>query len=192
MPKFAHLSDIHIGAFRQPELKELLLEAFDKAVDRCVEERVSFVIMSGDVFDSNIPDLSSVKRAARKIREARETGIRFYIVYGSHDFSPNYSSIVDVLESAGLFSKAERSTKTADGLRLEFIRDPSGAAICGLSGKKVSLDRADYESLDKNSLSAEEGLKIFVFHGAIDELKPEELGMIAGMPASYLPEGFDY
>src|ERR1700681_603363 len=107
MPKFAHMSDIHIGAFgnRQPELKELVLRAFDLAVDKCIDAGVDFVVIAGDTFDSNIPDLSSVKHAAAKILKAKEQGISFYVVYGSHDFSPNYSSIVDVLESAGLLTK---------------------------------------------------------------------------------------
>lgn len=192
MPKFAHLSDVHIGAFRQPELKELLLDSFDQAIDKCIEEAVEFVIISGDMFDSNIPDLASVKRATRKIREARETGIRFYVIYGSHDFSPNYASIVDVLDSAGLFTKVERSRKLDGGLRLDFVHDQSGVALCGLAGKKLSLDKSDYELLDKGLLEKEPGFKIFVFHAAIEEVKPKSLSMMAGMPVSYLPEGFDY
>jgi exonuclease SbcD len=192
MPKFAHLSDVHIGAFRQPELKELLLNAFDLAIDRCIEEAVEFVIISGDIFDSNIPDLSSVKRATSKIHEARQKGIRFYVIYGSHDFSPNYASIVDVLDSAGLFTKVERSRRLDGGLRLDFVRDPSGVALCGLAGKKLSLDKSDYESLDKSPLEKEPGFKIFVFHTAIEELKPKSLSMMSGIPLSYLPEGFDY
>ena len=91
MPKFAHMSDIHIGAFRQPELRKLVLDAFAEAIDRCISEKVSFVILAGDIFDSNIPDLASVRRAAEKMREAIDSGIRFYANYGSHDFSPNYS-----------------------------------------------------------------------------------------------------
>ena len=41
-------------------------------------------------------------------------------------------------------------------------------------------------------LEGEPGFKIFVFHTAIEELKPKSLSMMAGMPLSYLPEGFDY
>jgi exonuclease SbcD len=192
MPKFAHMSDIHIGAFRQPELKELLLTSFDRAIDRCIEERVEFVIISGDIFDSNIPDLLSVKRATRKIREARERGIRFYVIYGSHDSSPNYASIVDVLDSAGLFTKVERSRKLDGELQLEFIRDQSGVSLCGISGKKLSLDKSDYEALAKGPLEREPGVKIFVFHMAVEELKPQSLQMMSGVPGGYLPEGFDY
>ena len=192
MPRFAHMSDIHIGAFRQPELKTLLLEAFGSAMDRCIKERVEFIIMSGDIFDSNIPDLASVRRAVEKMKEAADSGIRIYAIYGSHDFSPNYSSIVDVLDGAGLFTKAEKISRSGDEVRLGFVADPSGAKLCGLSGKKLSIDREEYAVLDRASLEAEPGFKIFVFHGAIEELKPPTLEMMEAMPASSLPEGFAY
>lgn len=192
MPRFAHMSDIHIGAFRQPELRDLVTRAFDQAIGKCVDEDVDFVIMSGDIFDSNIPDLASVRKATSRIREARDRGIRFYVVYGSHDYSPNHASVVDVLESAGLFTKVERGTVKDGKLELEFVVDESGAKICGISGKKLSLDRAEYESLDRKKLESEPGFKVFVFHGAIDELKPQSLSAMEGMPASYLPADFDY
>lgn len=192
MPKFAHMSDIHVGAFREPELKALVSEAFEAAVDECVSERVDFVIISGDIFESNLPDLVSVKRATWKIKQAVDQGIRFYVVYGSHDFSPNYASIVDVLESAGIFVKAERPREGGERLRLDFIEDPSGAKICGISGKKLSLDREDYAALERETLEKESGFKIFVFHGALEEMKPPTLERMEAMPASSLPGGFNY
>ena len=192
MPKFAHMSDLHIGAFRQPELRSLVLAAFDEAIDRCMEEKVSFVIMAGDIFDSNVPDLSAVRRAAAKIKEASDSGIRFYAIYGSHDFSPNYSSIVDVLDGAGLFTRVEDIKGTDGVVSLKFIQDPSGPKICGISGRKLSIDREEYAALDRAHLEAEPGFKIFVFHGALDELKPKSLEMMEAMPASDLPSGFQY
>lgn len=186
------MSDIHIGAFRQEELKEPLLKAFETAIEVCVQKEVDFVIMAGDIFDSNIPDLQSVRRATSKIREAAEEGIRFYVVYGSHDFSPNYASMVDVLESAGLFKKVEIAEKTDGRTHLKFISDPSGAKLCGISGKRLSLDRFDFASLDAAELTSEPGFKIFVFHGAVEELKPSELEAMDAMPAQFLPEGFAY
>jgi hypothetical protein len=186
------MSDIHVGAFRQPELRDLVTKAFDQAIGKCIDADVDFVIMSGDIFDSNIPDLSSVRKATARIREARERGIRFYVVYGSHDYSPNHASVVDVLESAGLFTKVDQGQVKDGKLELDFVADETGAKICGISGKKLSLDRAEYASLDRQRLESEPGFKIFVFHGAIDELKPESLSEMESMPASYLPAGFDY
>jgi len=192
MPRFAHMSDIHIGAFRQPELKGLLLNAFDEAIDRCIEAQVTFVILSGDIFDSNIPDLSAVSRAAEKMKEAVDAGIRFYAIYGSHDFSPNYASIVDVLDGAGLFAKVEVKSSQEGKTDLAFVQDPSGPKICGISGRKLSIDREEYAALDRERLEAEPGFKIFVFHGALDELKPPSLEMMESMPAANLPGGFQY
>ena len=182
MPKFAHMSDIHIGAFRQPELRALVLDAFEKAIDRCIDEKVSIIILAGDIFDSNIPDLSSVRQAAEKMKQAIDSGIRFYAIYGSHDFSPNYSSIVDVLNGAGMFTKAEEMTSSEGRVRLSFVRDPSGAKVCGISGRKLSIDRDAYAVLDREKLEAEPGFKVFVFHGAIEELKPENLEKMEAMP----------
>ena len=192
MPKFAHMSDIHIGAFRQPELKSLVLDAFEAAIDRCIVDKVSFIILAGDIFDSNIPDLTSVRRAAAKMRQAIDSGIRLYAIYGSHDFSPNYSSIVDVLEGAGLFTKAEEMTASEGRVGLSFIRDASGAKICGISGRKLSIDRDEYALLNKGPLESESGFKIFVFHGAITELRPPSLEQMEAMAVSSLPGGFDY
>ncbi|MDG6939331.1 MAG: DNA repair exonuclease [Nitrososphaerota archaeon] len=192
MPRFAHMSDLHIGAFRQEELREPLLRAFESSMDICMERNVDFVIMAGDVFDSNIPDLGAVTRATRKMREARARGIRFYVVYGSHDFSPNRSSMIDVLESAGVFVKVERLSEEGGRARLRFVTDETGAKICGISGRKLALDRKTYGELDAADLEGEKGFKIFVFHGAIEELKPEGLERMDAMPAAHLPKGFDY
>ncbi len=192
MPKFAHMSDIHIGAFRQPELRALVMDAFERAIDRCIAEKVSFIILAGDIFDSNIPDLSSVRQAAEKMKQAIDSGIRFYAIYGSHDFSPNYSSIVDVLDGAGMFTKAEEMANSEGKVTLSFIQDPTGAKICGISGRKLSIDRDSYAVLDRERLEAEPGFKIFVFHGAIEELKPPALEKMEAMPLSSLPTGFDY
>jgi DNA repair protein SbcD/Mre11 len=192
MPKFAHMSDIHIGAFRQAELKDLLLSAFEKAIDRCISEKVEFVVISGDIFDSNIPDLASVRRATLKLKEAMKTGIRFYVIYGSHDFSPNYASIVDVLEGAGLFEVAEKGSVKDGRLRLDFLRDPSGVSLAGISGKKLSLDREDYRNLERTSLERERGFKVFMFHGGLEEMLPPGLEKMEGMSSSMLPSGFNY
>jgi hypothetical protein len=70
--------------------------------------------------------------------------------------------------------------------------DPSGPKLCGISGRKLSLDREEYTILDKPPLEAEPGLKVFVFHGAIEETKPLSLEMMEAMHVSNLPGGFAY
>ena len=71
MYSFAHLSDIHIGAFRQPILQNLLLNSFNEAMDVCMQRNVDFVVVSGDLFDSNIPDMALVNSSVKKMREVK-------------------------------------------------------------------------------------------------------------------------
>jgi len=193
MYKFAHLSDIHVGAFRHPTLQNLLLEAFNKALEICIERKVDFIVVSGELFDSNIPDMALANQAVRKMRELRDEGICVYVVYGSHDFSPTQASIVDLLESAGLFYKVTKG-EVADGkLRLKFITDKkTGAKLVGISGRKSGIEKEYFEILDKYDLEKEQGFKIFVFHGAVTEYKPALISEAESFPISNLPKGFQY
>jgi exonuclease SbcD len=193
MYSFAHLSDTHIGAFRQPVLQNLVLKAFSKAIDICIERKVDFVVVSGDLFHSNIPDMALANSAVRKIREARDRGIQFYVVYGSHDFSPTQTSIVDLLESAGLFKKVTKGKIEEGKLELEFHTDErTKAKLCGISGRRLGIEKEYFEILNREDLEREKGFKIFVFHGAVSEYKPEYLAEAESVPLSTLPKGFGY
>ena len=193
MPKFAHVSDLHIGAFRLPLLQSLVLEAFNKAMDICIDREVDFVVVSGDLFDSNIPDMGLVNAAVRKMSEVREKGIRLYVIYGSHDFSPTQTSIVDILESAGLFTKVTKSKMDGGRLKLEFTVDQrSKAKLCGISGRRLGIEKEYYDILDRQSLEEEPGFKIFVLHGALTEFRPKRLAQMESLPLSLLPRGFAY
>ena len=108
MGRFAHFGDCHLGAWRDQKLKNMNLEAFLKALDGCAQEKVDFIIISGDLFDTTLPDLNLVNKAVEKIRVLKDQGISFYLTYGSHDFAPNATSIIDILNSSGLFKKLLR------------------------------------------------------------------------------------
>jgi len=193
MHKFAHMSDCHIGAWRDEKLRDLNLQAFEKAIDLCVEEKVDFILISGDLFDSNIPDLYQVKRAVEKLRLAKDKGINVYLIFGSHDYSPNTISMIDVLESADLFEKVSKAEFEEDKLELQFVEDPkTGAKLTGLPGRKMGLEKDYYETLDVEPLEKEEGFKIFQFHTSVTELNPGYIPEARCVPLSLLPRSFDY
>jgi hypothetical protein len=193
MYKFAHISDCHLGSQKQPELRKLEIAAFNMALDTCLHEKVNFILLSGDLFHVNLPDLGVVREAVRKLKQVHDAGIPVYVVYGSHDYSPNENSIIDVLTDAGMLVKASRASSENGKVRLEFIKDAStGASIVGLSGRKLGLEKHYYEELDRASLEKEKGFKVFIFHAGLDELKPKHLAEMDSMPISLLPKGFDY
>lgn len=198
MYKFAHIADCHLGAQKYSELKELEIKAFKECLDKCMEEKVDFIIIAGDLFHSNLPDMGIVKQAVGKLKEVAEKGITVYINYGSHDFSPNETSIIDVITESGLLKKLFNAYVVEDDngkekLKLQFITDEkTNAKLTGISGRKMGLDDAYYEMLDKKSLEKEEGFKIFVFHAAIKNLLPDFLSKMDGIDIKKLPKNFDY
>lgn len=192
--KFAHLSDIHLGFQKNESLQEIEQRVFEKALDECISRKVDFILIPGDMFHVNIPEMRVQKFAFAKFRQVYDAKIPVYVVYGSHDFSPVSNSVIDLLAAVGYIIKVTRATSNEDGtISLEFLVDAkTGAKIAGLSGLKVGKDREWYEKLDRSSLETESGFKIFLFHGGISDMKTDS-GMEGDlMPLSLLPKGFSY
>ena len=103
--KFAHITDCHLGSWRNPKLRDLNLQAFEKSILISIKEQVDFILITGDFFDVNIPQLAPVKRAVETLKCAKDSGIPIYMIYGSHDFNTANISMIDILHSAELFIK---------------------------------------------------------------------------------------
>jgi len=191
--KFAHLSDCHLGGWREPKLRDANTKAFIMAVDKILKENVDFVLIAGDLFNTAVPAIDSVRTAVEHLKRLKDSNVPVYFIAGSHDFSPSGKTMLDVLEHAGLAKNVAKGSEENGKLRLEFTIDQkTGVKIAGMIGKKGGLEKEYYNLLDRDSLQKEGGKKIFMFHSAVSELKPKELELMDAMPASLLPAGFDY
>lgn len=132
--------------------------------------------------------------AFEKFRKVYDAKIPVYVVYGSHDFSPVANSVIDLLHKVGYIIKVVNQKPSNDEkILLDFkIDEKTGVKIAGLSGLKVGKDREWYEKLDRDSLQAETGFKIFMFHGGISDMKTDTRMDGDLMPLSLLPKGFSY
>jgi len=190
---FAHMADCHIGSWRDPKLRDVSTKAFVKAVDLCIDKKVDFIVISGDLFNTSLPSIDLLKEATKKLKELKDKDIPVYMIAGSHDFSPSGKTMLDVLENAGLIKNVAKGEIIENKLKLNFTIDKkTGAKITGLLGKKGSLEKEYYENLIKEDLEKEQGYKIFIFHSALTELKPEEFKDMESQPLSLLPKNFDY
>jgi exonuclease SbcD len=191
--KFAHITDCHLGSWRNPKLRDLNLQAFERAILISIKEQVDFILITGDFFDVNIPQLAPVKKAVEILKRARDSGIPIYMIYGSHDFNTANISMIDILHSAELFIKPTEFQFNSDSVMLKFFVDKkTGAKITGISGRKVGLDKEIYEKLDKKKLESEDGFKIFLLHKGIQEILPLNMQFRDSLPISLVPKGFDY
>ncbi len=195
--KFAHISDCHIGVWRDPRLRELNDRAFEKAIELAIKSQVDFVIISGDIFDIGIPEMTSVRSAVRKLRELADQNIPAYVVYGSHDYSPTTVSVVDVLTSAGLFVNVGEFSDTNKGkISLKpVIDEKTGVKIAGLPARKRGIEASFYKELEKEARGEENTKRIFsifVFHASVNELQSLNIPADQNVSIEELPSGFSY
>ncbi len=193
--RYAHLADLHLGSWREPKMRELSLKAFLAVLDECIQNQVDFILFSGDVFNTSLPSLDTLKVVAGKLKQLKDLEIPLYVIAGSHDFSPSGKTMIDVLENAGLLKNVCKGFVEPETnlLHLNFTIDPkTGAKMTGLLGRKGLLDKTYYQNLSLENLEQEPGYKIFLFHTTLSELKPSHLQQMESHPASFLPKNFDY
>ena len=162
--KFAHLADCHLDGWRQPELNMLNLQSFQKTLAICIKEKVDFILIAGDLFDSSYPSIDILKEAFKEFRRINEANIPVFIIAGSHDYSASGRTFLDVLEKSG-FCKNVANYEERNG---HIVLQPTiykNVAIYGYPGKKSGLEVDEIEGI---KLQDSPGLfKILMLHTTI-------------------------
>ncbi len=135
--RFIHAADIHLdsplrgleaypGAPAQ-RLRIATRQAFDRVVDLCLEERVDFLIVAGDLFDTEVKDFHAALAAATQLRRLDQAGIPVYLILGNHDSREEMTRHVPWPANVTLF----------DHKRPHTVRHPSlPVALHGMSYPK--------------------------------------------------------
>src|SRR3989338_5419648 len=100
--KFAHIADCHVGGWRDDTMRSLGEKAFSWTVQKCVDEHVDFVVCCGDLLNTALPPVESLKVVFESLKLLKDKGIPFYFIAGSHDCSSSGKSFLEVIESGGL------------------------------------------------------------------------------------------
>lgn len=85
--KFAHLADTHLGyrQFGLIEREKDFYEVFGKVIDKIIEEKVDFVIHSGDLFENEKPSPMALLEFQKGLLKLKGAGIPMYAIAGNHD-----------------------------------------------------------------------------------------------------------
>ena len=145
MTKFAHLGDCHLGGWRQPELQEVNFQSFEKAIDQSIDERVDFILIAGDLFDSAYPPIEILKRTFAVFRKIKDAGIKVFMIAGSHDYSVSGKTFLDVLEKGGFCEMCKYDEKP-EGIYLQASKYQN-FEIYGYPGKKSGLELEDLKKI---------------------------------------------
>ena len=84
--KFIHVTDTHLGKreSRIEEREQDFYKAFEQVIDKAIEEKVDFVVHSGDLFDVARPPTRTLIFAVKQLTRLKDEGIPCYIAAGSH------------------------------------------------------------------------------------------------------------
>ena len=92
---FLHCADLHLDSpFRGVRsyspaiagmLQDAVFKSFERVVDLALRERVDFVLLSGDLYDSADRSLSAQLALRRQLLRLSQAGIFVYMVHGNHD-----------------------------------------------------------------------------------------------------------
>ncbi len=168
MVRFAHISDVHLGGWKPQALRDLNFQSFRKAVDICIEEKLDFVLIAGDLFDSAYPPIEILKETFGEFKKLSQKNIPCFIIAGSHDYSVSGKTFLDVLEKAGFC----RNVADFEEKESEIILHPTlhkGVALYGYPGKKSGLEVQDLRKIKFNDSPGM--FKIFMLHTTIDKAK---------------------
>lgn len=92
---FIHAADLHLGCLfsgidelpltLQQRAIDASCNAFTNLVNCCIERSVDFMIISGDIFETNKPTLRVQKAFVRQLERLAEYQIDIFVVTGNHD-----------------------------------------------------------------------------------------------------------
>jgi DNA repair exonuclease SbcCD nuclease subunit len=111
--RFVHAADLHIDSpFKgisnlNPELAQHLSEAtyraFENIIDLCIEEKVDFLLIAGDIYDSSNRSLRAQLKFRQGLERLAHKDIPAFIVHGNHDPLDKWSKAISWPENTHIF-----------------------------------------------------------------------------------------
>ncbi|SMB82099.1 metallophosphoesterase family protein [Deinococcus hopiensis] len=102
---FAHVADLHldtpfsglasVNEQLAQRLRDASLDAWDRVVQACVDRQVAFLVIAGDIYDSDTASVRAQLRFLRGLERLSQAGIQSFIVHGNHDPNGGRWSAVD-------------------------------------------------------------------------------------------------
>ena len=97
-------------------------EAFGNLVSLAIEEKIAFLLLSGDLYDGDWKDYHTGLFLSQQLSRLREAGVKAYIIYGNHDAECRITKSLRLPDNVRVLS-----TKSPETVLLEEV----GVAIHG-------------------------------------------------------------
>ncbi|WP_054950449.1 metallophosphoesterase family protein [Numidum massiliense] len=172
--RFIHAADLHLDSpckgigQRLPEmarrrLQEATFTACERLVQLCIEERVDFLCIAGDVYDLADRSLRAQTFFQKKMRELAAHGIHVYVCHGNHDpadggqipltwpdnvhfFSTEEVEAVPFIkggrEVARVYGRSYPTAKFTERIVQDYVREPDVPFAIGVLHTNLDGDQA--------------------------------------------------
>ena len=124
--KFLHTADIHLDSpllglagqegTAAERIRNATREAFEGLIERAIEERVSFLVIAGDLYDGNWRDYKTGIYFVRQMGRLREAGIPVYLLYGNHDAESQITRQLTLPDNVHVFGSRRPQSLRIDDL----------------------------------------------------------------------------
>jgi len=126
--RFIHCADVHLdtplqGLAQYPgapvsEIRNATRRAFEKVLEAAVTEKVDFLVIAGDLYDTGLKSFESALFFNKQMARLKDAGIDVYLIYGNHDAA---SKLIKQLRPPGnvhIFRTTEPQTFSNNELRV--------------------------------------------------------------------------
>ncbi len=102
--KILHLGDLHLGK----RLNDILLTenqefVLNQAIETIKEENIKAVLISGDVFDKQIPSIEAINLFNNFLEKLNDLNLKVFIISGNHDNIERLSYLSSFLEKSNIY-----------------------------------------------------------------------------------------
>jgi len=181
--KFAHISDTHLGQYRSKKDRiNDTYKAFEQTVEKCIDEKIDFLILSGDIFDRSHPPNDAILFLMKQFMKLKENGIQPYFILGDHDQPKTRQNAI-----LWLYSMTNIAHHLGDGNPVKF----KDVLLYGFDHHDEGNDLDEllekFKVIDAEIMN-HNGHKILVLHQGLNEVHK-----FAGeMNVNDLPKNFTY
>ena len=126
--KFIHCADVHLDTPLQGlaeylgapvnEIRNATRRAFEKIVNAAISEKVDFVVIAGDLYDTGLKSFESALFFNKEMARLKEAGIDVYLVYGNHDAASKLIKQLRPPRNVKIFRTSESQTILNEELRV--------------------------------------------------------------------------
>ena len=166
MFKFIHAADVHLdsplrGLSRYESaptesIRDACRRAFENLIDLAIEEKVSFVLLAGDLYDGDWKDYSTGIFLSQQMGRLGQHNISVFTVAGNHDAANRMTKALDSPANMTILSSRKVETIRLDDLAV------------AIHGRSFGTQQVD-ENLALGFANAEKGMfNIGLLHTSLD------------------------